>query len=359
MAISRRSKNKWQVRIFLGRDSSGKRLFHTKTITGLKRDAEQYENDYKHKLSERYARPGSFTFNKLVNMYISDYCFTALSEKTQRNYQRHLKTAAAIIGDVKIDEIRPITISRLLRQLPPQIVSSNTAALFFRVIKVLFNYAVRMELIEKNPMSSLTAPKKERKEFQFLEEDEIKLFLKVCDSDRKYAVLAFAILSGARPEEYTALTWDKVNFIKDAVKIEQTSCFGKIRPNKAKTDKSLREINMPPAFMKKLQSLQKWQKDKSVFNPLNLVFPSVQGKILTGDALRKRLAEVLRKAHISKKLRVYDLRHTHATFLMSRLGDPKAVADRLGHANASMTLNIYCHTSKNSINKIVDLLEAL
>jgi len=359
MAICRRSKNKWQVRIFLGRDSSGKRTFHTKTITGLKRDAERYENEYKYTLNVNNSNMQSCTFDDLVNIYKADYCFAALSEKTQRNYLKHLKTASAVIGKLKISEIRPITISQLMKQLPPQIASVNTAALFFRVLKVIFNYAARMELIEKNPMNSLTAPKKERKEFQFLEEDEIKRFLKVCKGDNNYAVLAFALLSGARPEEYTALTWDKVNFKTNTVKIEQTSCFGKIRVNIAKTDKSLREIDMPPAFMKNLLKLQKRQKADAVLNPLNLVFPSVQGKILTCDALRKRLAVLLAKAGISKKLRVYDLRHTHATFLMSRIGDPKAVADRLGHANASMTLNVYCHTSKNSINKIIDSLEAL
>lgn len=358
MAISKRAKNKWQVRIFLGRGSDGKRLFHTKTITGLKRDAEKYENDYKHRLSEDSLTPQNYSFNDLVAIYKADYHFSEISLYTQKTYSHHLDIASGIIGAIPIAEIKPFTISQLIKRLPGHL-SVNSKALFCRVLKTVFNFAVRMELIAKNPMQNLTPIKKERKEFQFLEHDELKRFLDACRTDKKYMVFAFAVLSGARPEEYTALTWDKINFEKGTVKIEQTACLGEIRLNTAKTDKSLREINMPADFMVELRELQQWQKANLFFNPLNLVFPSVKGKILRSCALYKLLQVLCIAAGIEKHLRVYDLRHTHATFLMSRIGDPKAVADRLGHANASMTLNVYCHTSRNSVNKILHALDTI
>ncbi|MBQ7503100.1 site-specific integrase [bacterium] len=356
MAISKRAKNKWQVRIFLGRGADGKRLFHTKTITGLKRDAEKYENDYKRRLSEGSLTPQNYNFNDLVAIYKADYHFTELSKITQRGYSHNLDIASGIIGGVLITEIKPFTLSQLLKRLPAGL-SANSKALFWRVLKVILNFAVRMELIPKNPMNSLSPIKKERKDFQFLEQEEIKRFLDACRIDKRYTVFAFAVLSGARPEEYTGLTWDKVNFKKGTVKIEQTAYEGEIRVNTAKTKKSLREIGMPADLMAELRELQQWQKANLVFNPLNLVFPSIHGKIIRSGALYKMLQVLLKEAGIEKHLRVYDLRHTHATFLMSRIGDPKAVADRLGHANASMTLNVYCHTSKNSVDRILNALD--
>lgn len=42
-------------------------------------------------------------------------------------------------------------------------------------------------------------------------------------------------------------------------------------------------------------------------------------------------------------IRFHDLRHTHATMLLSANVHPKVVADRLGHASITITLDTYSH----------------
>ena len=45
--------------------------------------------------------------------------------------------------------------------------------------------------------------------------------------------------------------------------------------------------------------------------------------------------------------RFHDLRHTHATQLLKAGVHPKVVQERLGHANVSITLDIYSHCTAN------------
>jgi integrase len=45
-------------------------------------------------------------------------------------------------------------------------------------------------------------------------------------------------------------------------------------------------------------------------------------------------------------IRLHDLRHTWATLALSAGEHPKIVQERLGHANVSITLDVYSHVSE-------------
>ena len=52
---------------------------------------------------------------------------------------------------------------------------------------------------------------------------------------------------------------------------------------------------------------------------------------------------LLKKAGIPGDVKFHDLRHTHATLLLQRGVNIKVVAERLGHAKATMTMDVYSH----------------
>ena len=68
----------------------------------------------------------------------------------------------------------------------------------------------------------------------------------------------------------------------------------------------------------------------------------------------KRLQE---KAGIEPKIRLHDLRHSHASLLINLGFSPDVVADRLGHKNAMMVMTIYGHMYKSKRDEVVDALE--
>ena len=58
-----------------------------------------------------------------------------------------------------------------------------------------------------------------------------------------------------------------------------------------------------------------------------------------------------------KQIRLHDLRHTHATFLLNNNVPPHIVAQRLGHKRPSTTLDIYSHSKIKATRQDVDLMD--
>lgn len=72
--------------------------------------------------------------------------------------------------------------------------------------------------------------------------------------------------------------------------------------------------------------------------------------------------EMIRGVELSgvKKIRLHDLRHSHASLLISKLGaQPLMVEQRLGHEKIQTTLNTYSHLYPNQARDLVEQLNGL
>ena len=58
------------------------------------------------------------------------------------------------------------------------------------------------------------------------------------------------------------------------------------------------------------------------------------------------------------ELRIYDLRHVHATLLLAAGENVKVVSERLGHASAAMTLDVYAHVLPGMQEQATKKIEA-
>ena len=117
-----------------------------------------------------------------------------------------------------------------------------------------------------------------------------------------------------------------------------------------KTPKSNRVITLPDFLVTELEEyvgkLYGLQPDDKLFN-------------ITKDYLEK---EMVRGAKLSgvKRIRLHDLRHSHASLLISKLGvQPNLVADRLGHEKIQTTLSTYSHLYPNQSRNLADKLNGL
>lgn len=60
-----------------------------------------------------------------------------------------------------------------------------------------------------------------------------------------------------------------------------------------------------------------------------------------------------------KKIRIHDIRHSHASLLINQGCDPLILADRLGHEKVTTTLNTYSHLFPHKQQELVPGLEQL
>ena len=59
------------------------------------------------------------------------------------------------------------------------------------------------------------------------------------------------------------------------------------------------------------------------------------------------------------KLRVYDLRHTHASLLIHEGVHPKKISERLGHSSIKLTMDTYGHLFEGSDRDSAEKMERL
>ena len=80
---------------------------------------------------------------------------------------------------------------------------------------------------------------------------------------------------------------------------------------------------------------------------------------VTKSYLEKEMQRGVKKSGV-KKIRLHDIRHSHASLLISKLGaQPKLVADRLGHEKIQTTLSIYSHLYPDQARSLADKLDEL
>ena len=89
------------------------------------------------------------------------------------------------------------------------------------------------------------------------------------------------------------------------------------------------------------------------------MFTSNVGTPINPDNLKKLREGLMDKAGVPR-IRLHDLRHLHASMAIRNGADPKLLADRLGHARASFTLDVYTHLfEEQRATSAVSLLDFL
>ena len=89
-----------------------------------------------------------------------------------------------------------------------------------------------------------------------------------------------------------------------------------------------------------------------------LIFTTTLGTPLNiSNLTAKHFKPALQRAGLPKTIRLYDLRHTCATLLLSAGENPKVVSERLGHASIILTLDVYSHALPDMQKAATDKLE--
>jgi len=88
------------------------------------------------------------------------------------------------------------------------------------------------------------------------------------------------------------------------------------------------------------------------------IFASTDGSPMDPQAVRRHFRNLLARAGVPR-VRFHDLRHTHATLLLTQDEHPKVVSERLGHATIGITLDTYSHVLPHLQERAARKLDAL
>ena len=132
-----------------------------------------------------------------------------------------------------------------------------------------------------------------------------------------------------------------------------------------KTQRSRRSIPLPASTLRSLIEHKRRQSEARLkagagYQNNDLVFATGDGTpILLRNLIRRHFRPILTRAKLPLTLRLYDLRHTCATLLLSAGVHPKVASERLGHSSVTLTMDVYSHVLPSMQEAATEKLESL
>lgn len=289
----------------------------------------------------------------------------------KNNYERHIKpyfkdTNLNKLSYEHIFEFREHLKTKSKKQNSNSTLSPNTVNKIMILLKKIFDTGVRKSLIDKNPVDNLRKLPISKPTINFWSVEEFNEFRKLITKDEISYDLFFTIafFTGMRMGEILALNWYDINLITSTIHVTKTAYFvnneNHINSTKTRAGTRLITINNKLTVM-----LTDWkEKQVDLLKEFTTDTDSLQiiqstPIAITKNMVDKKFKQVLSRNKNLKKIRIHDLRHSHASLLINQGEDYLVVKERLGHASITTTIDTYSHLypskQKNLANKLDDI----
>jgi len=228
--------------------------------------------------------------------------------------------------------------------------SGRSVVYHHRILSKALDYAVKMGVVVRNVADVVQPPRVKKVTMNTLSLEEVTRFLEAAKETDYYVYFATLLFTGLRRGELLALKWRNLDLVKGTLTVVETAYKlgnGDYIIEEPKTAHSRRTISLPPSLVELFkvyridQELLRIQLSVSL-NVDDFVFIRPDGSPMNPSAVTLAFRRIIKKAGL-KAIRIHDLRHTHATLMLKAGVNPKVVSERLGHANISITLDIYSH----------------
>ncbi len=362
MAITKTAKNKYKIRIYLG-EEDGKQKYLQETFHGTRDQAEARKVEIKNQLDGgTYCEPSKQRLADFLDEWEEITLKARVSERTFYDYQDRLRLyIRPTLGAVKLKELRPEQIQKVLNDMTARGLSARVVRYTFTILKNALGQAVEWQKIRMNPADRVTLPKQTRQEMKVLNRDQVDQFLKAAAGSKWQAFFSLLLASGMRPGEALALKWPDIDFTNKRIVINRSlvrkrNGAGGWTLEAPKTNNGRRSIPLPAGTIRDLKEHKNRQK---VLTLDGFVFANEKGEPgHEANITNRHFKPLLKKAGLPD-IRLYDLRHTCATLLLGAGVNPKIVSERLGHADISLTLNTYSHVLPDMQEAATEKLEGI
>ena len=310
-----------------------------------------YERDF---LEKQSANP-DMTFQNLYELYMED--MTARLKQSTILTKKHICETHILpfFGKKPINEIKASDVRRWQNQLmnSPKGYSKTYLKTINNQLTCMINYAKRFYDLNTNPCGQAgSIGQAKAEEMDYWTYDEYIAFREGI-KDKPLSYICFQVLywTGMREGELLALTAADIDLDTKQIDINKTyqRLHGEDIITTPKTRKSKRKVPIPDFLC---QELQEYMDSRYMLAPNERLFP------ITKSFLSHEMERGCKKTGV-KRIRIHDIRHSHASLLINQGCDALILADRLGHEKVSTTLNTYSHLFPHKQQELVSNLEQL
>ncbi|MBT9171959.1 MAG: Transposase [Syntrophomonadaceae bacterium] len=307
-----------------------------------------------------YIEPTKTTFGEWLDKWLTAYKKGQIKTSTYESYETlinvHIKPA---LGKIPMAKLQANALQSFYNQKLESGrhdgeggLSTRTTRYLHAIIRQALQQAVKEGLLIRNVADATSPPTIRNKQMQPLVEAALVDFLEAAKEDRLFAAYLVAATTGLRRGELLGLCWDCVDLERGVIAVSRqliTLKGGAFLEETTKSKSGRRSVTLTDDATRELKSHRKRQAQEKLllgaaYQDSGLVFCREDGNPLDPGRFTKSFQRRLEAAGLPK-VRLHDLRHTHATLLLARGIPAKLVQERLGHSSITMTLDLYSHVT--------------
>jgi len=266
-------------------------------------------------------------------------------------------------GRRSMGKILPTEIQRWVTTALEQGLSAASVRKYHTMLGSVFERAQRDRVVTFNPCTHTELPKVIKRKARTLTPEEYETILAALPVQHRLMVET-AINTGLRWGELIALKPCHVDLLKRTLSVEETVVEVSIKNSPTgqrmltkpyPKDDEARTMALPAELVDQLAD---WITTRGL-GPDDLLFATREGTPISRNTFRTRVwLPAVRASGVGFDVRVHDLRHAHASWLLAGGSDLKSVMDRMGHAQITTTQK-YLHTLPDADTKNLTALNRI
>ena len=278
---------------------------------------------------------------------------------THHSYERNLELH--VLPRLGLTQLRQLTSSSLNRlyselladghQTKEGGLSAKTVRYIHTIIHKALSDAIDAGIVSINVAQRAKPPRPRvlgSNEMNFWEPKELREFLELVQEHRLETAWHLAAMTGMRRGETLGLRWKDVDFDAARISVRQAlvSVGYEVLKSSPKNHQA-RVIDLDPGTVQQLQAHKSRQADEreewaSDYEDSDLVFCREDGSPIHPHSLSQAFERLVKNSGL-RKIRLHDLRHTHATIALKAGVPVKVISERLGHQHPAFTMKQYAH----------------
>lgn len=306
--------------------------------------------------------------------WLADVVEPAVAPNTYAKRENHVRVhIVPVLGSTRLDNLQPRQIHNLYTSLARDGYSIATRRDIHTTLKMALSQAVRWGMVQTNPVDLVDPPRdnqtdSEEEKVRALTDDQARALFGATADSRWHNYYVTAIRTGLRPGEMLGLQWRDVELSCDPATLSVRRTLAKpsttrrqayLKPPKSRA--SRRTVTLQWEAAGALAS-QKEMLDGEGLSAAGeaFVFPNTEGGPMSETNLRRRhLHPALVNAGLPR-LGLHELRHTFASIALYEWRIPAEIVSKmLGHANVTITVNLYGHVAPGAQEGAIRALNEL
>ena len=292
----------------------------------------------------------SAKLSEWLPFWLDEYIRPNRKRTTYIKYEMHVRLyLVPLLGSRRLESLTTANVRQMLSKVTAQS-SAATAKEAHRVLRTAITAACRDELISRNVVQLVPAPRVESRELHPWSLEETLTFLEAARTDPLYAAFVLAVALGMRRGEILGLQWRDVDLDRRTLTVRTTlHRGGKELYLDTTKNRRARVIPIPlmcvaPLRWQRLRQAERRAAAGKDWHESDHVFTTRSGRPIEPRNLYRSFLRIAESAGLPQ-VRLHDTRHGCASLLFAAGVAPRTVMEILGHSQIAVTMNVYTHVS--------------